>query len=126
MKTLIVAILCVIIIICLWAFLVNYMDYSVNLLVSELNRVEDAVLDNNWENVNKNMTDFTELWMDYKEIYGLFVDEDLLFAIDAFQAQVEAFIFFEEQTDVLATIHTLKHELLNIHRRELLTPRNIL
>lgn len=126
MKTLIVAIVCIIIITSLWLFLINYIDHSVKLLVTELTRVEDAVLNHNWEDVEKNMDKFSELWVVYKEVYGLFVDEDFLVVIDSFYAQAEAFIQLKEQTDLLASVHTLIHELRNIYRRELLTTRNIL
>lgn len=126
MKTLIVVFLCLLLVISLWLFQINYMENSINDLLSVLANLEKDILNTDWDSAQKDMDNFSDLWDGYKKVYGLFINETLLLCIDSFLAQAEAYVACEETPNLLAILHSTKHELKAMYKRELITLRNVI
>ncbi|MCG8484427.1 MAG: DUF4363 family protein [Clostridia bacterium] len=125
MRTLIIALVAFMIVVAIWFVVMDYMNDSINELISIDNQVNEYVVKEDWDAALDTLDYFTERWNTHQSIYHLFLDQDNIMEVTYAISEAKIFIQYQDAPSSLGRLAFIKDQLHFLHRNELVSLENI-
>lgn len=126
MRQIITMIICVAIIVVGGVCENKYFNESSIYLRSEMDYIQNAIENENYELANKQIEATHNTWENTKTIWNIFIGNDEIDSIDDAMAELKKYSEYQEQDDSLVAVEKIKTNLEHIVKRQKLRIENVL
>lgn len=125
MKVLITMVVIIAIFIGFAIWVQHNLESSAERLVQNLNTLERAIKEDNWDMANNQLDSLNHLWEKTKNLWQILIDHEEIDNIDATLARVKQLVNLKEKADSLSELSALKLFIVHIPQKESLCLANI-
>lgn len=126
MKQIITMIICIAIIVVGGICEYKYFEKSSIFLSSDMDYIENAIKNENYELANKQIEQTYNSWENTKTIWNIFISNEEIDYIDNAMAELKKYSEYEEQEESLVAVEKIKNNLQHTVMRQKLRMDNIL
>lgn len=126
MKQIITMIICAVIIVGGGICEIKYFDKSSIYLRSDMDYIQNAIENENYELANKQIEQTYNSWENTKNIWNIFITNDEIDNIDDAMAELKKYSKYEEQEESLVAVEKIKTNLEHAVQRQKLRIDNVL
>lgn len=126
MKQIITMIICIAIIVVGGICEYKYFEKSSIFLSSDMDYIENAIKNENYELANKQIEQTYNSWENTKTIWNIFISNEEIDYIDNAMAELKKYSEYEEQEESLGAVEKIKSNLQHTVKRQKLRIDNIL
>jgi len=126
MKQIITMIICIAIIVVGGIYEYKYFEKSSIFLSSDMDYIENAIKNENYELANKQIEQTYNSWENTKTIWNIFISNEEIDYIDNAMAELKKYSEYEEQEESLVAVEKIKSNLQHTVKRQKLRIDNIL
>ena len=126
MKQIITMIICIAIIVVGGICEYKYFEKSSIFLSSDMDYIENAIENENYELANKQIEQTYNSWENTKTIWNIFISNEEIDNIDDAMAELKKYSEYEEQEESLVAVEKIKSNLQHAVKRQKLRIDNIL
>ena len=126
MKQIITMIICIAIIVVGGICEYKYFEKSSIFLCSDMDYIENAIKNENYELANKQIEQTYNSWENTKTIWNIFISNEEIDYIDNAMAELKKYSEYEEQEESLVAVEKIKNNLQHTVMRQKLRMDNIL
>ena len=126
MKQIITMIICIAIIVVGGICEYKYFEKSSTFLSSDIDYIENAIKNENYELANKQIEQTYNSWENTKTIWNIFISNEEIDYIDNAMAELKKYSEYEEQEESLVAVEKIKSNLQHTVKRQKLRIDNIL
>lgn len=126
MKQIITMIICIAIIVVGGICEYKYFEKSSIFLSSDMDYIENAIKNENYELANKQIEQTYNSWENTKTIWNIFISNEEIDYIDNAMAELKKYSEYEEQEESLVAVEKIKSNLQHTVKRQKLRIDNIL
>lgn len=125
MRTLIIALAAFIIVIGIWFIVMDYMNDSINELISIDHQIYEHIVNEDWESALKTLEHFKKRWAVHESVYHLFLDQDCVMEVNYALSEAKIFILYQEIPSSLGRLAFIQEQLDFLLKNELVSLENI-
>jgi hypothetical protein len=104
----------------------NYLQNTTSEMVGQLNAIERAIRENNWNTAEKELTNLKKSWKSSKNLWGILLDHQEIDNIDMSLSRVNEMILLKDPVNLLPEMAALKLLVMHIPIKESFRLENIL
>lgn len=125
MRTLIISLIIFILLIALWFFIMDYMDESIDELLSLQEEIHEFVVLEDWQSALKRLDYFNDRWNTHQAFYHLFLNQENIMQVNYAISKTKIYMIYEESALSLGQLSFIEDQLNFIHEDELISIENI-
>lgn len=104
----------------------NYLQNTTSEMVGQLNAIEKAIKESNWNTAEKELTNLKKSWKSSKNLWGILLDHQEIDNIDMSLSRVNEMILLKDPVNLLPEMAALKLLVMHIPIKESFRLENIL
>lgn len=126
MKQTVIMIICVLVILIGGVSEIKYLEKSSTYIKYDMEYIENAVKNHNYELAREQMDNTLNLWIEVRNMWGMFVMHDEIDDIDDAIVSLKEYISYENEEECLVTIAKIKNSLEHSVRMQIINLDNII